>query len=492
MSQPTKPKLSETYEKGNDDRHRLRPEAVGVLGILFFVLSAQAPLTGIAGALPLTVVLGNGAGAPGAYLAVGVIITIFAVGFIAMSRHVKDAGAFYAYIGKGLGRRTGIASSTVALWSYSTIQAAMYGLYGVTVSYLFHQYAGLTVFWWVAALVTMVGVMLLGALHIDIGAKVLAVLVFLEMSILLAFAVAVLFSNGGPQGLDPGSSFSVSAVTAGAPGVAIMFAIASMFGFESTAIYAEEAKDPVRTVPRATYLSVAVISAFFAFVTWMFISSYGASKVVDAAGAALKSGDSTGFVFAAVGDKLGGWTGDVLAFLLASSLLAGILAFHNALNRYKYSLGHHGALPVLMSKVNRHGAPYLAGRVQTVIAMVLVLPFAAFHKDPVLTLFSWFSGVAVLALLVLYVLTSIAVIVFFRRTRADARPWQTLIAPALSVVLMSVAAWLVVSNFTTLIGGSTSTAVWLVLTVPASLLVGLALSLFTGAREGRGAELVTN
>ena len=46
----------------------LREGAVGVVGILFFVLSAQAPLTGIAGALPLTVLLGNGAGAPGAYL----------------------------------------------------------------------------------------------------------------------------------------------------------------------------------------------------------------------------------------------------------------------------------------------------------------------------------------------------------------------------------------------------------------------------------------
>ena len=54
---------------------------VGVIGILFFVLSAQAPLTGIAGALPLAIGMGNGAGAPAAYLVVGVVIALFAVGF---------------------------------------------------------------------------------------------------------------------------------------------------------------------------------------------------------------------------------------------------------------------------------------------------------------------------------------------------------------------------------------------------------------------------
>ena len=84
---------------------KLKPDSLGVLGILFFVLSAQAPLTGIAGAVPIAVAIGNGAGAPAAYLAAGVIILLFSVGFVAMGRHVVDAGAFYTYIGKGLAVR---------------------------------------------------------------------------------------------------------------------------------------------------------------------------------------------------------------------------------------------------------------------------------------------------------------------------------------------------------------------------------------------------
>lgn len=84
--------------------------SIEVLGILFFVL-AQAPLTGIAGASGLTVLLGNGPRAPGAYLTFGVVIIIFAVGFIAMSRRIHANGAFYAYVTAGLGRYAGAGSA---------------------------------------------------------------------------------------------------------------------------------------------------------------------------------------------------------------------------------------------------------------------------------------------------------------------------------------------------------------------------------------------
>jgi amino acid transporter len=110
-----------------------------------------------------------------------------------------------------------------------------------------------------------------------------------------------------------------------------------------------------------------------------------------------------------------------------------------------------------------------------VLALVLVMPFAVLGLDPVLTLFAWFSGVAVLGLVVLYFLTSISVVAFFRRTRLDTRPWQTLVAPVLAAVLIAALAALVLTNFTLLIGGSVGTAVPLVLSVPLVLLIGIAL-----------------
>jgi amino acid transporter len=335
----------------------LKKGSIGVLGILFFVLSAQAPLTGIAGASGLTVLLGDGAGAPGAYLAVGIVIIIFAVGFIAMSRRIRANGAFYAYVSAGLGKYTGAGAAWLALLAYGTVQACMYGLYGASLSGLIKTYSGVSIPWWLLVLVTMAGVQLLGSRNVELGAKFLALLVGAEVALLLAFSISVLGTGGGPEGLDLAASFSPGAVAAGAPGVAIMFAVASMFGFESTAIYSDEAKDPRRTVARATYLSVSIIAAFFAFTTWTLVSFYGPSAVQGAAGAAVQSGDTTAFFFNAASAKLGAWAGAVGGVLLITSILAGIIAFHNAINRYLHSLAQRGSLPATVARTNRQGAP---------------------------------------------------------------------------------------------------------------------------------------
>ncbi|WP_338784793.1 APC family permease [Streptomyces sp. DG1A-41] len=451
----------------------LKPNALGVLGILFFVLSAQAPLTGIAGAAPIAVALGNGPGVPAAYLVAGLVILLFSVGFVAMGRHVVDAGAFYTYIGKGLGRTTGTGSAGLALFAYCTIQAAMYGLYGSIVSGLVASHAGLDLPWWVWTLATMAVVQALGAAGVEMGAKVLAVLVLAEFSILSVFALVTLVKGGGPEGLGLADSFSPAAALDGAPGVAVMFAVASMFGFEATAIYGEEAREPRKTVPRATYLAVVVVTGFFALTSWMLISSYGASRATAAAGQALEGGDGAGFVFAPITAQFGGWVGDVLPVLLATSLFAGILTFHNSANRYLFSLGRDRLLPLRLCRLNRRHAPWAAGCVQTVLAVLLVVPFALAGKDPVLTLFSWFSGVAVLAMMLLYLLTSVSVVAFFRRERLDAHPWNTLIAPVLGALGIAGAIWLILANFTTLIGGERATALWLTLSVPVVMALGI-------------------
>ncbi len=114
----------------SDATTALHQGRLGVLGIVFFVVAAVAPLVGMTGAVPVAIVLGNGAAAPGAYLAVGITLLLFSVGYAAMSQRVTNAGAFFAYIGRGLGRHAGIASAFVSILAYVAVQLAIYGFFG--------------------------------------------------------------------------------------------------------------------------------------------------------------------------------------------------------------------------------------------------------------------------------------------------------------------------------------------------------------------------
>ena len=97
--------------------------------------AAAAPLVGMTGAVPVAIVLGNGAAAPGAYFAVGITLLLFSVGYAAMSQRVTNAGAFFAYVGRGLGKHAGIASAFVSILAYVAVQLAIYGFFEIISRY---------------------------------------------------------------------------------------------------------------------------------------------------------------------------------------------------------------------------------------------------------------------------------------------------------------------------------------------------------------------
>src|SRR5260221_4640749 len=101
---------------------RLRRDALGVAAITFFVVSAAAPLTAVAGGFPIAMLLGNGAGVPAATLIVMAILLVFSVGYAAMARPISNAGSFYAFTARGLGGVPGGAGPSIASLSHYNMQ----------------------------------------------------------------------------------------------------------------------------------------------------------------------------------------------------------------------------------------------------------------------------------------------------------------------------------------------------------------------------------
>src|SRR2546429_2215531 len=105
----------------------LAANRLGPLPIAFFVLSAAAPLTVAAGVIPVGYATTGITGIPVAFIAAGIVLAVFAVGFTAMSRHISNAGAFYAYVARGLGRPLGVAAGWMSLLAYNFLQIGIYG-----------------------------------------------------------------------------------------------------------------------------------------------------------------------------------------------------------------------------------------------------------------------------------------------------------------------------------------------------------------------------
>ncbi len=432
----------------------LKSGRLGVFGIVFFVVAASAPLIGITGAVPVAMLLGNGAAVPGAYLAVGITLLIFSVGYATMSRSMTNSGAFFAYVGKGLGVNAGVAAAFAALVAYVTIQLAIYGFFGVVMSG-FGAGLGLDLPWYVWSLAVWVIVSGLSLLSVDVGAKVLGVMLVLEVTVLVVAAVAIL-ANGGPEGWNLAASFNPAEIFAGGfagtAGIALAFAFASFIGFEATAIYGEEAKDPKRTVPIATYVSIGVISILFALVSFAMVTGMGASQVADKV-IELSGGlaDPAGVLFGLTEQYVGSWLTVAMGILVLTSLFAGLLAFQNAASRYFFALGRGGVLPAAVAKVNNAGAPVNGVIITSAIAAVVMIIFAVTGLDPFLNLFSWMSSITVIAIVLVEILVSVAVIRYFMKNEGG-NVWSTKIAPALSIVLLGVGLYLLMSRFNLLAG----------------------------------------
>ena len=453
--------------------------SIGVAGIVFLVVAAASPLTTVAGSLPVMIALGNGAGAPLTYVIAALVLLVFSVGYAAMSSSVADTGAFYAYVTKGLGSNLGVGAAGLAVFAYTTVQAGVYGLAANTVGSLVAQYGGPDLPWWVWAFVLIAIVGVVGYRNIDVGAKVLGVLLILEVIAIVALSFAV-FAKGGAHGIDF-TSFTPGAFFSGSPGIAMMFAIGSFVGFEATAIYSEEAKNPKRTVPIATYVAIIVIGVLYAVSSWAVVLAFGSGDVAAAA-----NQDTAGLTFNAAAQYLGPAAADAMAIMLVTSLFATLLAFHSAISRYVFALARRGYAPSRFAAVHdKHGSPHAGSLLQSASAVVLVGIFAIVGADPVLQLFTWMAGVAIVAILVLMVLTSFAIIAYFRRTSADTRVWHTRIAPLLgSLGLIAITA-LVIDNFTTLMGGSKTIANVFLAAVVAVFVGGIIAGRMVHARRAR-------
>jgi amino acid transporter len=290
--------------------------------------------------------------------------------------------------------------------------------------------------------------------------------------------------------LDAGT-YNGTEIAAGAAAIGVFFAFWSWVGFETTAVYGEESRNPRHIVPRATLIAVVGLGTFYTFVSWMMIAGNGKELSIEKA-----NSDSIGLWVDLAEDKLGGsFVGDIYLFLIVCGSFACGLAFHTAASRYLYAIGRE--LPATKNTLGRthgvHHTPHVASVTQSVITLVFTLGFYVLTKDgsdaftgAYIFQYGLLAILGTMAILIVQAITCLAVIWYFHvKKEKPGNMLTTGLIPALGGLGMLYVVWLLIDNIKFAGGLAADSAFfklipWLVV---ATAVVGLLSVLYLKARR---------
>ncbi len=456
---------------------KLRVGAVGLMGVLFMAVANAAPITAMTGNVPIAVAYGNGLFVPAGFLVATVVLTLFTVGYVSMARYITTAGAFYGFISHGLGQVWGMASGALATMAYIVFEGSLVGIFSYFADDALNQWFGWHINWLILAAVCIAVIAVFGYYDISIAAALLGVFLVGEVLLLGALALSVLVkgASGGfhlssinpvkafsslPSGGGEGVKVGGAPLAAGSAAIGLFFAFWSWVGYETTAVYGEESRNPKKIVPRATMIAVVGLGLFYTFVSWMVISGNGPKGAIDKA-----ANNSIGMFTDLASKNLGGhWVVNVYLFLIVSGSFACALAFHNAASRYLYAIGRE--IPALRRSIGAthptHASPHVASIVQTVITVVLTAGFYFLTKGGSDVLqggyvyeYGLLAVLGTMSILIVQAICSLAVIWYFHVKKVHKGNIVTTgIIPAIGGIGMLYVVYLLFSNLSFAGGGA--------------------------------------
>ena len=375
-------------------------------------------------------------------------------------------------------------------------EPALIGIFSTFATTTLKDQTGLDIPWWTFAIL-MLAVNATGTwFGVSVAEKLLVVLLATEVTVLAAMAISVALHGGGPHGFTFGPVNPVNAFQGTSAGLGLFFAFWSWVGFESTAMYGEESKDPKRIIPRATMIAVLGVGIFYVFISWMAIAGTGPQKAVELAQDPATAGN---IFFDPVQSTYGDWAITLFKLLLVTGSFACGMAFHNCASRYLYAMGREGLSAGLQKTLgathHKHGSPYIASFVQSAITLVLILAFFFAGMDPYIHLYTLLAILGTMAILIVQSLCAFAVIAYFhfhKNHPSSAHWFKTFLAPLLGGTGMLYVVYLLWEHKDAAAGAASGTLLfkltpWIVVGLFA---LGAAMALYFKFRDPRRYELI--
>lgn len=322
------------------------------------------------------------------------------------ARRSASPGSLYTYIANGLGSTVGVIAGWGLVLAYLfTAMAVLCGFanytnvllnpIGIQFSPLFLYAICAGIAWYFA--------------YKDIQLSTILMLAIegFSVGLILVLAAIILFGKG--LAIDM-SQISLQNVKLEGLQLGLVLAVFSYVGFESATALGDEAKNPLKFIPRAVILSTILSGLFFIVLSYVEVVGFSSSNTPLNKSAAPLNDLAN---FAGVG-----FFGLLITVAAIVSFFGCALASINAGARIFFTMARHGIFHTSMGKAhNKNGTPHIAVTMSSLFVFLVPASMSLFGLK-LLDIYGYLGTLATYGFLLAYILISIATPVYLYRLQA--------------------------------------------------------------------------
>ena len=425
-----------TETKSPESPERLHKGALGLVDIAASTMANIGPAYsfyfGFAG-----IVIMAGLGSPLVLVAAIIAIALLGNTLAQFSRAHPSTGGFITFVGKTFGGTSAVTTALLCGVGYIIAISSVLVISGGFLSIMIQYYTGTAIPWVIFSAVFTAAAMFMMFRGVAVSTKLAGFFFGFELLVLLVVSVATLIKHGGHLS---GVPFEPSKITHGFTGLAAAFplGIYLFIGWENSAALAEETNNPRRNVPRAVFISVALMAFTYLLVAYSTVSGFGYNENA-LTGAAIP--------FISVSHDVATWLTFVAYLAGLTSTLGVLIAAVNSQCRLIFNAGREGLLPRWIGYVH----PVRRTPVNAIITFVgfagaVTLVWALGHwigghsnSLSALNFFFESSTMGTILILVVYFLANLALPFYYRKYRpAEFNILKHIVLPVLGMVAIAV------------------------------------------------------
>ena len=313
------------------------------------------------------------------------------------ARESASPGSLYIYATSSLPASLGSVSAWALLIAYIGTGASVVGGFVHYTNVVLGEFFSFSVSAALLAVLALAASIAVAYRDVKVSTELMVYIEFLSVTLIAGVFLLLLWKHG--LHVDP-AQFALRGVKWSGVRLGVVLAMFSFVGFESATTLGEEAKEPLKTIPRAVIQSALLSGLFFITASYTEVVGFPAS-----AGTLDQSASPMSVLATAAGVS---WLGPMIDIGAMVSMFACTLACVTAAARVLLMMARNGVAPSWMSRThNRNATPHVA--VMVTGSATLLLPLAlVLGNVSGETIYDWMGSLATYGFITVYALVAVA------------------------------------------------------------------------------------